>query len=130
MSGTPVYPPNSIYQSTQTALAALGDKPFSEALKDLAKTGNVGGTWTVLPEGWWYHFLSVYLNYFRNNFAEPEAMENSALEALKLMVKTPPEAAWQDLVAYIIANIDNLSGWTKSWIKQSAEERNVLKGEV
>ena len=129
VSGTPVYPPNSIYQSTQTALAALGDKPFSEALKDLAKTGNVGGTWTVLPEGWWYHFLSVYLNYFRNNFAEPEAMENSALEALKLMVKTPPEAAWQDLVAYIIANIDNLSGWTKSWIKQSAEERNVLKGE-
>lgn len=129
VSGTPVYPPNSIYQSTRAALEAAKEKPFKEVVKDLAKTGNVGGTWAVLPEGWWYHFFSVYLNYFRNNFAEPDTMENSALEALKLMVKTPPEAAWQGLVAYITADIDNLSGWTKSWIKQSAEERNVFKGE-
>ena len=78
----------------------------------------------MLPEGWWYHFLSTYITYFSNNFSEPKEMERAAVEALKLMTKIPPQSAWQDLVAYIISDIDNLSGWTKSWIKQSRGSRS------
>ena len=129
ITGTPVYPPNTIYESARDALTAPEHKSFHKTLKDLAKSGNVGGTWTILPEAMWYHFLLTYMNYFGNNFSEPGQMEQSALEALKLMTNKPPEAAWPDLVDYVTADIDNLSGWTKSWIKHSAEERKVFKGE-
>jgi len=129
VSGIPVYPPNTICECVSTALAETEQKPLKQVLRDHARMGNVGGTWTVLPEGWWYHFLLTYLNYFSNNFSEPEEMESFALEALKLVTRTSPETAWHNLVAYIISDIDALSGWTKSWIKQSAEERNVFKGD-
>jgi hypothetical protein len=128
ISGIPVYPPNTILECAATALAEGEEIPILQSLKNGAKEGNIGGTWTVLPEGWWYHFLLTFLTYFGNNFSEPAEMERSAVEALKLMTKFPPASAWQDLVAYIINDINNLSGWTKSWIKQSAEERGVFKG--
>jgi hypothetical protein len=127
--GIPVYPPNTIFECAATALAESEKIPILQSLKNRATEANIGGTWTVLPEGWWYHFLLTFLTYFRNNSSEPTEMERSAVEALELMTKIPPASAWQDLVAYIINDINNLSGWTKSWIEQSAEERGVFKGE-
>jgi hypothetical protein len=62
VSGTAFYPPNTIYESATNALAAAGQRPFREVLKDLAKSGNVDGTWMVLPETGWYHYL---LNFWK-----------------------------------------------------------------
>lgn len=129
VSGTSVYPPNTLYKCLNTALAATEQKPIREVLKEFAKVGDVGGQWAVLPDGWWYHFLLTYLNYFRNNFSAPEEMEKSALEILKLIAGRTPDAVWPELAKYITADIDNLSGWAKSWIKESAERSNVFKGE-
>ena len=91
VSGTPVYPPNNIYESASTALVAAGHKPLRDVLKEFAKTGMVGGTRSVLPEAWWFQFLLSYISYYVNNFSTPEEMEQSAVEALKLMMKTLPE---------------------------------------
>ena len=129
VSGTPVYPPNTIYDAANTALLAAREKLLQAVLKELAKVGDVGGTWAVLPEGWWYHFLLMYMNYFANNFSDTAEMEKSAIEVLKLMTKEPPESAWHDVVAHITGDIDNLSGWAKCWVRESAERRNVFKGE-
>lgn len=129
LSGTPIYPPNTIYESARTALAAAEHKSLKEVLKGLGKERSVSGRWTVPPEAWWYHFLAAYMEYFGNNFSAPENMETSAVETLKLMMRTPPDAAWPELARYVIADIDNLSGWTKSWVKRSAEQYKVFKGE-
>lgn len=129
VSGTPVYPPNAVYESARIALDAATDKPIRETLKDLAKSGDVAGIWSVPPEAWWYHIFRSYLGYFANNLSAAEEMERSAVEALKLMIRIPPKDAWADLVAYITREVDTLSGWTKCWIKHSAEERNIFKGE-
>jgi hypothetical protein len=129
LSGTPIYPPNTIYESARIALASTEHKSLREGLKALAKERSVAGRWTVPPEGWWYHFLLTYVEYFGNNFSEPQEMENSAVETLKLMMRTPPEAAWLELARYNIGDIDNLSGWTKSWVKSSTERYKVFKGE-
>lgn len=129
VSGTPVYPPNSLYKCLNNALAAAEQKPIREVLKEFAKVGDVAGQWAVLPEGWWYHFLLTYLGYFRNNFSAPEELEQSALEILKLINGGAPDAAWPKLISYITADVDQLSGWAKSWIKESAERSNVFKGE-
>jgi len=128
VSGTPIYPPNALYQSASEALAAVGEKSLRNILEGLSKRRQFRGTWTVPPDAWWFHFLMSYLKHFTNNYSNPEEMERSASEALKLMMETPPGAAWENVVAHLIADIDNLSGWSKSWTKQSAERRNVWKG--
>lgn len=129
VSGTPVYPPNSLHKCLNNALAAAEQKPIREVLKEFAKVGDVADQWAVLPEGWWYHFLLTYLDYFRNNFSAPEELEQSALEILKVINGGAPDAAWPKLISYITADVDQLSGWAKSWIKESAERSNAFKGE-
>ena len=124
--GTPVYPPNSIYDCAREALKA---ENVREAIKKLISEGDVGGTWTVLPEGWWFHFLLQYVEYFQNSFSDPKEMETSAIELLKLMATLPPAEAWGHILGFVINDIDNLSGWGKSWLKESAERLNVQKGE-
>jgi hypothetical protein len=39
-------------------------------------------------------------------------MEKSALEILKLIAGGSRDAVWPELIAYITADIDTLSGWT------------------
>ena len=80
LSGTPIYPPNTIYESARTAFAAAERNSLKDALKGLGKERSVAGRWTVPPEAWWYHFLLAYFAYFGNNFSAPENMENSAVE--------------------------------------------------
>jgi hypothetical protein len=126
VSGTPAYPPNTVYQCAREVLETKSD--FREALKNRIEEGFVGGILTVLPHSWWFHFLLQYIDYFRNNFSEPKEMETSAIEILRLIIEARPSEAWSLILQLVIKDIDNLSGWSKSWIKESAEQRNVTKG--
>lgn len=92
MSGTSVYPPNTLYKCLNNALAAAEQKPIRKVLKEFGKVGDVAGQWAVLPEGLWYHFLLAYLNYFRNSFLAPQELEKSAIEIFKLIDGRPPDA--------------------------------------
>lgn len=125
-SGTPAYPPNTVYQCASEALGEKAD--LREVLKKRIEEGFIGGVWTVLPNSYWFHFLLQYVDYFRNNFAEPKELEKTAVEVLRLMIKSPPVEAWGEILQFVINEIDNLSGWSKSWIKESAERFNVTRG--
>jgi hypothetical protein len=125
VSGTPVYPPNTLYECAGKALALKGD--FRDLLKNEIEEGFIGGTLSVSPATWWFNFLLQYFEYFRNNFSEPEEMESSATEILRLIMSKPPEEAWAKVLEHVIKDVDNLSGWNKSWLKESAESRNVFK---
>jgi len=127
VSGTPAYPPNSLYEAARETLGADGD--FREALRKRIENGLVDGTWTITPKAWWFHFLLQYVDYFRNNFSDPYDMEASAVEVLRLIMQSSPDKAWNRVLEFVIKNIDSLSGWNKSWIKQSAERLNVTKGD-
>ena len=127
VSGTPVYPPTTIYQCAAAVLEAKGN--FHEELRKRVQEGFVGGSQSILPETWWFRFFLQFIDYFRNNFSEPKEMEASAIELLALMSKRSPDAAWNDILRFVIEDIDNLSGWNKSWLKESAEQLNVRRGE-
>jgi hypothetical protein len=126
VSGTPAYPPNRLYDAAREAIGAGGD--FREELKKRIENGLVGGTWTIVPKAWWFHFLLQYVDYFRNNFSDSSEMEASALEILRLIMESSPDKAWDEVLGFVIKNIDSLSGWNKSWIKQSADRRGLRRG--
>jgi hypothetical protein len=92
VSGTPAYPPNNPYEAARESLGADGD--FREALRKRIQNGLVGGTWTIVPKAWWFHFLLQYVDYFRNNFSDPHEMEASAVEILRLIMQSSPDEAW------------------------------------
>ncbi len=126
VSGTTVYPPNTIYQCASEALEAKGN--FREVLKNRIEEGFISEIRTVLPNSWWFHFLLQYIDYFRNNFSEPKEMETSAVEILRLITQSPPDKAWTTVLQLIIKDVDNLSGWSKSWTSELAEHLNITKG--
>lgn len=126
VSGTPAYPPNTIYECAREVLGVGGS--VLEALKERITHGFIGGIWTVLPASWWFHFLLQYIDYFRNNFSEPKELENSAIELLRPMAELRPDAAWHAIRQLVINDVDNLSGWNKSWTREMTERINVTKG--
>jgi hypothetical protein len=66
VSGTPVYPPNTLYECAGKALALKGD--FRDLLKNEIEEGFIGGTLSVSPATWWFNFLLQYFEYFRNKW--------------------------------------------------------------
>lgn len=128
VSGTPVYPANTVYACAEEALKQ-GNLPIRQFLKEHAKQGSIGGISTILTDGWWFHFLLSYLDHYHSNFSEPQSLEDSAVQILRIMANAAPADAWNNLVKHIISDIDNLSGWSKCWIREFAGKRNVFKGE-
>lgn len=129
VSGTAVYPPNILYESTFDILEKLREHSLEEAFRDVVREGLVGGQYTVLPESTWYAMLRDFLTYYSREFSEPEDLQKLAIEALKLMVERPHEKAWEILEGFVLDQVDELSGWSKSWVREDAERRNVFKGE-
>ncbi len=72
-------------------------------------------------------------NFFVHCFlvqADPEAPSTAVrIGMLRLMVGAPPAAAWKALRACILADVDDLSGWTRSFRKELAERHHVWLGE-
>jgi len=93
------------------------------------REGLVGGQYAVLAESTWYALLRDFLNYYSREFSEPEELQKLSFQALVLMVEKPHEKAWEKLEGFVLDQIDQLSGWTKSWVREEAERRNVFKGE-
>jgi len=125
----PIYPPNTIYESAKAAISESETKPLKTVLQERTKRGFVGGTVAVLPETWWSHYLLNYVNYFANNFSEPAEFEEQAAAALRIMAEGPPEEAWPKLIGLAVGEMDVLSGWNKSWVKEDAERSGVFKGD-
>jgi hypothetical protein len=124
-----LYPPNKIYQATETVLGGLGTSNIAELLGRLIRKGQVGGTFGVLCESTWFALIQNFLTYHTEAVADVEQAEAYCLEALKIMVRRPHEEAWPVLRQFIVRNADNLSGWDTSFRKHHAEEWAVFRGQ-
>lgn len=129
VSGTVITPPNTIYESGFDVLRRLVENSAEETLRNLVQEGSVGGQYAVLPEATWYAMLAEFIGFYGREFSEAEELQALVIESLRMMVEKPHEKAWETLGRFLLGHMDDLSGWSKSWIKESAERRNVFKGE-
>lgn len=129
VSGTAVFPPNNLRDAARRLLESGNDTAAMRcAAAELAKHGFVGGTRTVVPEAFWYHYFGTFLSYPIENF-DNSSMECFARSALDLCVGTPPDVAWAKLRDRIIPEIDDITGWSQSTQKVLAELDKIFKGE-
>jgi hypothetical protein len=73
----------------------------------------------------WNSFLSIYLT--------PQGPDTpsiaSRVEMLSLMLSASPAEAWKALKQRILANVDDLSGWSSSFRKILGERDQIWRGE-
>lgn len=127
--GGTVFPPNNIYEAAQSALDGLRTHTAPELFQSLIKRGLVHGQYRVLPDSTWFAVLNNFLHYHARGASNQRLSLDSCVRALQIMVNRPCEDAWHELRDYLVRDIDELSGWNSSFLRQSTEEQQVFQGE-
>lgn len=129
ISGTPVYPPNIIYEAARKILEYPEGANLAQVCQGLTEKGAVGGQYAVLPESTWFAILRILFSYNVTPVTRVTDWQQRCRRALEIMQEQPHRAAWAKLKLFLKSDIDNLSGWNSSWRKSSAERDQVFRGE-
>jgi len=127
--GGTVFPPNNIYAATQIILEGLKAHTASDLFQGLIKKGLVHGQYRVLPDSTWFAVLNNFVHYHARGASNQRTSLDSCVGALQIMARQPCEDAWLELRDYIVRDIDELSGWNSSFLRQSTEQQQVFQGE-
>jgi len=105
--------PNVLPETAKGALRRLEEEPVGDVMMSLRSAGQQILSRNTSEEDAakvWNFFVHYYLVQ-----ADPEAPSTEVrIGILRLMVGAPPAEAWKTLRARILADIDDLSGWTRS----------------
>ena len=119
--------PNVLPEMARNILKRLEEEPIDNLLTSLRGLGQQILSRKTSAEDAarvWNFFVHYYLMQ-----ADPEAPSTVVrIEMLRLMVDAPPAEAWKALRARILADIDDLSGWSRSIRKELAERHQVWLG--
>ena len=129
LNGTPLSPPNTIYESASTLLTELEKASPNEAFHKLILYGAIFGQRTVLPEATWFAVFKDFLNIFSREDLriQQEYLQSLLIKLLNLMIEDDIEKSWNDTKEFIIAHVDVLSGWDKYWQKDDPLTQGVLE---
>ena len=129
ISGTPVYPPNTIYAAAEELLKRPEGADLAAASASLIEQGPLGGQYAVLPQSTWFAILRTFFSYSGTAENEVSGWQAHCRRGLEIMQERPHRAAWDNLKSFLKSGIDNLSGWSTSWRKSSAERDRIFRGE-
>ncbi len=127
--GTPLYPPNNLYESAEVVLERLRTQEISLTFDQLIEKGSYRGNYGVLPHSTWFAVLGSFFHYRTGDKPDVSGWMDLCIEALKLMVRRPHQAAWSDLREFLRENIDDITGWTTSWRREHSERLKILADE-
>jgi len=82
----------------------------------------------LLPESTWYSLLDQFLRYPTRDQQGPE-LATLFGRALEIMAERPHEKAWTALEGFLLQNVDHLSGWSTSWIREDAERKRIFRSD-
>lgn len=125
-SGSGYVLPNVLPKLSYEVLRRLKSEAIDDVLSSLLNTGYrpLNPKSSIKDaERVWDFFLHQYLK------QPSEDMPSSQVRAgmLEKMLVTPPNQAWKELKASILANIDNLSGWTTSFQRELSQRDGIWR---
>lgn len=131
LNGTPLSPPNTIYESASTLLTEIKKASPNEVFHKLILYGAISGQRTVLPEATWFAVFKDFLNMFSREDlrVQHEYLQSLLIKLLNLMIEDNIEKSWNDLKKFIIEHVDVLSGWDKCWQKDDPLAQGVFRSE-
>jgi hypothetical protein len=116
--------PNDLPSMAHDALQRLEREPVDDVLPSLLKSG-----WMGLRHGMQPQDLHNVWNFFIWYYLTPAGDDTPSIavriKLLDLMLSYSPDAAWPLLRSYILENIDDLSGWVRSFRKEMAEREQI-----
>jgi len=127
-SGTPLYPPPTLYESAQQLLEQPIELGVDAALNGLIRKGMRGGQFGVLPGSTWFALLKTFFSYETSSRDHTPDWCSQCRRALEMMVVRPHPLAWKGLKQFFTENMDHLSGWERSWRKIARGARQRVPG--
>jgi hypothetical protein len=120
--------PNVLPEMARNVLTRLTQEPIDDVLESLRNSGRLH----LSPEASvqdvekiWSFFLSLYLT--EDGRDTPSV--RTRIEMMRLMLNAPPDVAWRALRDRIFADIDDLSGWSRSFQKELGDRDQIWRGE-
>jgi hypothetical protein len=127
--GTPLYPPNDVYECAQTVLNELKASDVNSTFEKLIQRGSYMGQYGVLPQSTWFAVLGSFFHYRTGERPDMAGWMECCLAGLRLMMRRPHQEAWPDLKEFLSKHIDDISGWTKSWRQVHSKELEIFSDE-
>src|SRR3984957_18213344 len=124
--GTPLYPPNNLYECAQTVLEALATRDVASTFSKLIQKGSYMGQYGVLPNSTWFGVLGSYFRYRTGDRPDNSRWMEHCISALKLMMRRPHQTAWPEVKEFLRENLDEITGWTTSWRRGDAERLRIF----
>jgi hypothetical protein len=124
--GTPLYPPNSLYECAEIVLEKLKTQDVKSIFDQLIERGSYGGNYGVLRHSTWFAVLGSFFRYRVRDEPDASNWMEFCREGLKLMMPRPHQSAWSDLKQFITRNIDDITGWAKSWQRVDSEHLKIF----
>jgi hypothetical protein len=120
--------PNTLVDKARLALLRASQEPLGEFIDSLCSRRRPRLTHNAPlqdVDAIWDFFLCVYLR----EVGQDTPTTAKRVEMLSIMLSGNPVEAWSSLRVRILAEIDVLSGWSRSFQKQLAERNQVWRGE-
>ena len=128
--GYAVFPPNdvrSVFAGTLDALSSGATR--EEAWRRFVANAWIGGQPAIHPASTWSALFLNYVAFFDRHFPKSPIVARTALEAARIIVGDDPEPAWDKLKTFLLEHIDDISGWSSSWLRDHAEQLGVVRHE-
>lgn len=126
--GYAVFPPNEVRNGLAAILEALASGTSREEVwRRFVEYAWIGGTSEIHPASTWHAVGLDFAEYYHQHFGGSPAVYRTALEAARLMLSDEIDVSWKRLEAFLLDHIDEISGWSESWIRSDAEERHVIR---
>jgi len=124
----PIYPENDLHDCT-IQLLEVHRSGITDPFAELVKRGPLGGTFGVLPESTWFAMIKSCLDYASKAEGSLPSWIDQCWRVLEIIAYKPHQQAWPALKTLLLANLDELSGWARSFRKQIAEREGIYRGE-
>lgn len=110
--GYAVFPPNTVREDITTVLDTLTEgTSTTDARGALVERAWIGGVPDIHPRSTWHAIGLDFACFYERHFPNAPVLRQKALMAARLMLDADVQQAWKKLQAFILENIDDLSGW-------------------
>ena len=126
--GYAVFPPNDVRDSVTATIDLLaGGASRDGAWRKLVKHAWIGGQSAIHPASTWHAVTLGFVAFYEQHFKDSPRILQAALEAARILVKDEIELAWDKLQAFLLDQIDDISGWSSSWVRNDAEREGIVR---
>jgi len=126
--GYAIFPPNDVRDAIATSLDKLSAGASTEtAWATLVQQAWIGGQPAIDPASTWHAVFLGFVAFYERGFRDSPQVSRTAMEAARIIIGDVAEVGWEKLQAFLLERVDDISGWSASWLRDDAELRGIVR---